>query len=68
MKIILTALRELYGLFVDDGRYAFSILLWVLIAGLAMPHLAPPDWQAPILCFGLFLILIENTIRSARRK
>jgi hypothetical protein len=68
MNIILTALREIYGLFVDDGSYAAIILVWLLIVGVGLPHLAPQGWCAPILCAGLLVILLENIMRSARRR
>ena len=29
MRVIKTALREVYGLFVEDGSYALAVILWV---------------------------------------
>jgi len=68
MKWIPTAVRELVGLFVDDGSLAIAVLAWVVIAVLAFPAL-PIDsgWLAIVLFAGLAVILAENVLRSARR-
>src|SRR5262249_5426927 len=68
MKWIPTAVRELVGLFVDDGSLAIAVLAWVVIAVLAFPAL-PVDsgWLAIVLFAGLAVILAENVLRSARR-
>lgn len=69
MNVIVTALKEVYGLFVEDGRYAVSIVLWVLLAALVLPHLpALGHWRGPLLLTGLLLLLIENVLRTARKQ
>lgn len=68
MNVITTILKELLGLFVDDGRYATGILLWVLAAAFIMPHLPTLGlWRAPLVFAGLLLLLAENVVRSARK-
>lgn len=68
MNVILTALKEVYGLFVEDGRYAVSIIVWVLLAALILPHLpALGHWRGPLLFAGLLYLLVENVLRTARR-
>lgn len=67
MSWLRTMLDELWSLFVDDGRYAFAIVAWLLLAWLALPllHLGD-DWNAPVLAAGLLAILAEGVLRRAR--
>lgn len=69
MKWVVAAARELIALFIDDGSLALAVLVWVAIAVLAFPAL-PIDggWLAIALFAGLALILVENLLRSARRR
>lgn len=67
MNVFVTAIKEVYGLFVEDGSYAASILIWLLVAALVLPHAALGIWRAPLLCAGLLFLLVENVLRSARR-
>lgn len=68
MKVILTAAEELYGLFVDDGSYALSILAWVAIAVLLFPRLPGSSTShAGALFGGLVVILLESVHRAARK-
>jgi hypothetical protein len=69
MKRLLEALRELLGLFVDDGSLALALLAWTAAAGLGLPGLRlPASFAAPILFLGYLIILFENLARTARRK
>jgi hypothetical protein len=56
--------RELIGLFVDDGSLAAIVLVWIGVCGLVLPS-AP--WHGLILFLGLALILVENVLRGARK-
>jgi len=68
MTRLISALRELLGLFVDDGSLAIAILAWIGIVALALPALGLPGlWRAIALFLGCALILAENVARSARR-
>ena len=68
MRWIGTVLREIFGLFVDDGSFAVAILVWLAIMWLVLPHLAVPAvWGGPVLFVGLALILLESATRRARR-
>ena len=67
MKTISLVLKELFGLFVDDGSLAIAIL--VLAAAIAL--LLHVGWLSPLLGGGLLLIgliglLSENLLRSVR--
>lgn len=61
-------IREVLGLFVDDVGFAAGIVLWLAVAGLALPRLGLPDSVPPLLLFaGLAAILIAGALRRARR-
>ena len=68
MRWIKTILSELLGLFVDDGSFAVSIIIWLALSLLLVPIVhADAAWAGIILFFGLAIVLIENVLRSARR-
>jgi len=68
MPWLKTILREIYGLFVDDGSFAIAILVWLGLAWLVLPRLPwGAGWNAIILAVGLFTILIESVLRRARK-
>lgn len=63
-----TILSELLGLVVDDVGFAVSILVWVAVAGAALPRLGlQGNLPALILFVGLLAILIESAVRRARK-
>lgn len=78
MQAIRTILREILGLFVDDGSFALAILLWIGLVwigqvcigqvwiGLPRLHLAIPG--GIILFAGLAILLLESATRFARRR
>ena len=58
MTLIKTILREIFGLFVDDAKFALAIILWVAIVRVLLPRISiPPVWAGTILFSGLALIL-----------
>ena len=67
MNMLIAVLRELIGLFVDDGSLALMILAVVMLAGILatlMPdlHLA----AGALLLFGCLCVLLANVARAAR--
>ena len=67
MKPTISALREFFGLFIDDGSIAIALVLWSAAAGYFLPDLPiKADWDGPILFLGYLLILAENLHRTAR--
>ncbi len=68
MGWIRTVVREVFGLFVDDGSFALAILLWLGVVRLAASHIRLGVPGGVILAAGLLLVLIENLVRSSRRK
>lgn len=68
MSWLSTIVREVFGLFVDDGAFALAILAWVAAAWFVVPrHALAPDWEGGILFFGLGLILLASAWRRAGR-
>ena len=69
MKWLKNILREIFGLFVDDGNFALAILLWLAVVRWATPHLNIPSGITGVILFaGLALILAESTTRYSRQK
>jgi hypothetical protein len=64
---MITARRELVGLFIDDGSFALAILAW-LLGGVFCIHVfaVPPVVEGIILASGFVLLLGENVERTAR--
>ncbi len=69
MNALRTILREIFGLFVDDGSFALLILAWLLLTTLLLPYLGwLPAWRAPLLFAGLAVILLTSAVRYTHRK
>ena len=60
--------RELWGLFVDDGSFAASILVWVAIALVRARVAAGAWWVGVALFVGLAAVMVESAVRFARRR
>jgi hypothetical protein len=61
--------REILGLFVDDGSFAFLILAWLGLTVFLVPHLGwVPRWRGLILFSGLAAILMSSAVHFARKK
>jgi hypothetical protein len=68
MSWLRAVLSELWGLFVDDSRYALAIVLWLLLAWRALPLLGlAGGWDALVFAAGLLAILMESVLRRERR-
>jgi hypothetical protein len=68
MTMLGSVLREIAGLFVDDGALALAIIAIVAIAGVAatlMPDV--PLAAGAILLFGCLGVLFSNAVRAGRR-
>ena len=67
MKTFLSALKEVWGLFVEDATFTLGIIVCLMVATFALPHIAMnASWRGPILFALLAAVLIENVARSAR--
>jgi len=70
MRALRPIVQNLIGLFVDDGSLAAVILAWIALWGV-VPQSAmavPARWGGVIFFLGLALILIENVLRTTRRR
>jgi len=68
MTALTNALRELAGLFVDDGAFALAIVAVVFLAGMAatlMPDV--PLVAGAILLFGCLAALLSSVVTAGRR-
>lgn len=69
MRTLATILRELVGLFVDDGSLAAGAVVWAAICGWGLPLLGVgPRAEAGLLVLGLAALLLENTLRASSRR
>lgn len=69
MRALIATISELFGLFVDDGSLVVAIL--VLLGGVALlvhEAVIGGGLAAVLLFAGSLTMLIENVVRSARRK
>lgn len=69
MNALKAMLREIFGLFVDDGSLAIAVLVWLALLRLLLPQLSVPAvWRGVILVAGLLGILLESALRRARQR
>ena len=68
MSTITAIVRELIGLFVDDGTLALAIVAVVVAAGLAAAFAPAAIWASGgILLFGCLGVLLVNVMTAKRR-
>jgi hypothetical protein len=68
MTAIASLLRELIGLFVDDGALALALVAVVAAAGLVALLVPAASWPGGcILLFGCLGALVVNVLRTKRR-
>jgi hypothetical protein len=69
MRAVVAALQQVWGLFVEDASFTAGILACVGFAIFILPHAGlRPVWRGPALFVGLGGVLLENIVRSARRR
>ena len=67
MNAIVTAVREIWSLFVEDATFTLGIIVCLILSGYVLPHLAIlAAWRGPLLFVMLAVVLVENVARSAR--
>jgi uncharacterized membrane protein YdjX (TVP38/TMEM64 family) len=67
MKMLMELLREVLGLFVDDGALALAIIGIIMLAAIfaaLMP--GTPLFAGAVLLFGCLGVLLFNTMQAAR--
>ena len=68
MKAFQIALRELWGLFVEDATLTIGTLICVAIAAFVVPRVGiAAQWRAPLFFGTVVLMLLENVYRGSRR-
>ncbi len=61
--------REVYGLFVDDGAFALTILAWVALTAIAIRAVGTgKSWGGILLAAGLLAILAASALRFAQAR
>jgi hypothetical protein len=66
---VATALRQLWGLFVEDASFTLGILGSLVIAAFAFPALGLRGaWRGPVLFVLLGVVLLENVRRTSQRR
>jgi hypothetical protein len=61
-------LREIFGLFVDDGSLALIILCWLTAVALLLPQVPVPlAWRGTALFAGLAITLAWSCLRHVAR-
>jgi hypothetical protein len=69
MRSLIDSLRELVGLFVDDGSLAIALIVWLVAIGVAVRALPAEAGLIPaLLVLGVLAILLENVARTARAR
>ena len=69
MNLVRLVLKELVGMFVDDGSLALLALILIVVITVAVKLLAlPPLIGGLLLLVGCLAILLESTRRTARRR
>ena len=68
MNLVKTIIREVFGLFVDDGSFAILIVAWIAVTWLvSFRILAAPTWGGLILFGGLVAILVGSAASRSGR-
>lgn len=68
MNAVRLALRELWGLFVEDATLTVGALVCIALAAFVAPRIGvAPRWRAPSLFVVVALMLLENVYRGARK-
>ncbi len=68
MQALIKISQQFVALFVDDGRLAASILIWIALCALLVRLVPAGMWQGPVLFIGLALILIASALQGAQRR
>jgi hypothetical protein len=68
MTWLRVVLQEVWGLFVDDGLFALSILIW-LVVGWILPRLGlSPVLTCVVFAAGLAALLAASALRRAGKQ
>lgn len=66
MTWLMSGLKQIYGLFVDDGALSLAICVWLLIMWFVLPHIIVSGSVRPIVLFiGLAALLVDSVRRGS---
>ena len=67
MRALKVVIIELFGLFVDDGRFALAIVIWLGVVGMILTRIETlRTLNGVILFVGLAAILVESALHRTR--
>jgi hypothetical protein len=67
--VLIPVLRELVGMFIDDGYFAIALLGLVALASTLAYGLAAPSILAGgVLFLGCLIVLVESALRASGRQ
>lgn len=68
MSAVAAALKELWGLFVEDASFTIAIIVTLIVSAFVFPvTYLRPAWRGIALFLLLAIVLLENVRRSARK-
>ena len=67
MSTLVLIIREVIGLFVDDGSLAIAIIAVVILAAISAAADAPALVTGGVLLAGCLVALVENIVRTTRK-
>jgi len=66
MNWLISAIRELFSLFVDDVFFALALAVWIAFGTLVLPNMGlVPEWNGPLLFLGFAAILVISVWNAA---
>jgi hypothetical protein len=66
MTWLISGLKQIYGLFVDDGALSLAICIWLLVVWFVLPHIVGSASVRPIVMFvGLAVLLVDSVRRGS---
>jgi hypothetical protein len=69
MNAVRAVIREIAGLFFDDGWLGIGLLIWVGLCAIGFPSLnVPSTVEAPIFGMGCVGILVASVMRRASKR
>jgi len=63
MTWLMNGLKQIYGLFVEDGALSLAICVWLLIVWFGLPHIVAGNTARPIVLFIGLAVLLGDRVR-----
>jgi hypothetical protein len=63
MTWLANGLKQIYGLFVDDGLLSLAVCLWLLFVWFVLPHVVANETARPIILFAGLAALLADSVR-----